>query len=79
MRIDQLQPTPTSAQPLEIPPQLLDSVLRHQSHLSSLVDSLRAAGLGEDVVAASVRTLVDSYADDLTVAIRAMMKEEHHG
>ncbi|MEB0284646.1 hypothetical protein [Sphingomonas sp. 10B4] len=79
MRIDQLQPTPTSAQPLEIPPQLLDSVLRHQSHLASLVASLRAAGLGEDVVEASVRTLVDSYADDLTVAIRAMMKEPQHG
>ncbi len=79
MRIDQLQPTPTSAQPLEIPPQLLESVLRHQSHLASLVTSLRAAGLGEDVVEASVRTLVDSYAEDLTVAIRAMMKEPQHG
>ena len=79
MRIDQLQPRPTSAAPLEIPPPLLESVLRHQSHLSALVTSLRAAGLGEDVVDASVRTLVDSYADDLTIAIRAMMKESHHG
>ena len=79
MRIDQLQPPPTSAPSLEIPPQLLESVLRHQSHLSALITSLRAAGLGEDVVDASVRTLVDSYADDLTVAIRAMMKEPHHG
>ncbi len=79
MRIDQLRPTPTSAPPLEIPPPLLESVLRHQSHLAALVASLRAAGHGEDVVDASVRTLVDGYADDLTVAIRAMMKDPHHG
>ncbi len=79
MRIDQLEPTPSSADPLEIPLELLESVRRHQSHLSALIVSLRAAGLDEDVVDASVRTLVDSYAHDLTVAIRTMMKEPHHG
>lgn len=79
MRIDQLEPTPTSADPLEIPPELLDSVLRHQTHLSALVVTLRAAGLGEDTIDASVRTLVDSYANDLTVAIHAMMKEPRRG
>lgn len=79
MRIDQLQPSPRSADPLEIPSELLESVHRHQAHLSALVVSLRAAGLGEDVVDASVRTLVDSYADDLSVAIRTMMKDPHHG
>ena len=78
MRIDQLDHTPTSAQPLEIPPELLSSVLRHQTHLSTLIASLRAAGLEEKVVDASIRTLVDSYAEDLTVAIHAMMKDPHH-
>ncbi|RYD18658.1 MAG: hypothetical protein EOP89_16815 [Lysobacteraceae bacterium] len=79
MRIDELQPSPTAAEPLEIPPELLASVQRHQAHLSALVVSLRAAGLGEDIVDASVRTLMDSYADDLTAAIRTMMKDPHHG
>ncbi len=79
VRIDQLRPIPSSAEPLEIPAELLDSVHRHQAHLTALIASLRAAGLGEDLVEASVRTLVDSYADDLTVAIRTMMKETHHG
>lgn len=79
MRIDQLQPTPSTAESLEIPAELLASVHRHQAHLFALIASLRAAGLGEDIVDASIRTLVDSYADDLTVAIRAMMKESHHG
>ena len=62
-----------------IPPELAASVARHQAHLSALIASLRAAGIDEDTVAASVRTLVDSYADDLTVAIRAMMKAPDHG
>lgn len=79
MRIDQLHPTPTAAEPLEIPAELLDSVVRHQAHLAALIASLRAAGLQEDMVEASVRTLVDSYADELTVAIRGMMKDQHHG
>ncbi|WP_277970860.1 hypothetical protein [Sphingomonas echinoides] len=79
MRIDQLEPTSSSADPFEIPSELLESVRRHQSHLSALIVSLRAAGLDDDVVDASVRTLVDSYADDLTVAIRTMMKESHNG
>jgi hypothetical protein len=79
VRIDQLKPTPSSAEPLEIPAELLESVHRHQAHLSALIASLQAAGLGQDMVDASIRTLVDSYAADLTVAIRAMMKEPRHG
>lgn len=79
VRIDQLTPAPTAAPPLEIPPQLLDSVHRHQTHLSALIGSLRAAGLSEAMVDVSIRTLVDSYAEDLTIAIRAMMQEPRHG
>jgi hypothetical protein len=78
MRIDQLQPTPTIAEPLEIPPELHDSVLRHQAHLGALLVNLRAAGLREDMIESSVRTLVDSYAVELTAAIRAMNKAHRH-
>lgn len=74
VRINELHPTPTKAEPLEIPAELLDSVVRHQNHLAALIASLRDAGLDEQTVEASVRTLVDSYADELTVAIRGMMK-----
>jgi hypothetical protein len=79
VRIDQLHPAPTAAQPLEIPAELLDSVRRHQTHLAALIASLRAAGLEEAMVDASVRALIDSYADELTAAIRAMMKETSRG
>ena len=78
MRINELHPTPTRAEPLEIPAELLDSVVRHQTHLAALISSLRDAGLDEQTVETSVRTLVDSYADELTVAIRGMMKGAHH-
>lgn len=79
MRIDQLRPTPTAAEPLEIPAELLDSVNRHQAHLTALIASLEAAGLQEDMIEASVRTLVDSYADELTRAIRAMVRDQRRG
>jgi hypothetical protein len=74
VRIDQLDPTPSGAEPLEIPPELLESVMRHQVHLAALIASMRAAGLQEDMVDISVRTLIDSYADELTIAIRGMVK-----
>jgi hypothetical protein len=76
MRIDQLHPAPTAAQPLEIPVELLASVQRHQAHLTALITSMRAAGMEGDAIDASVRILVDSYAGELTVAIRSMMQEE---
>lgn len=79
MRIDQLLPTPTSVQPLEIPAELLESVLRHQTHLAALISSFRLAGLDEATVDASVRSLIDSYADELTTAIHTMIKEPNRG
>lgn len=78
MRIDQLHPTPTAAQPLQIPPTLLASVERHQEHLKALITSMRAAGMKGDAIDASVRILVDSYADELTAAIHNMMQDERH-
>ncbi|USU07612.1 hypothetical protein NF700_10895 [Sphingomonadaceae bacterium OTU29MARTA1] len=78
MRIDQLTPTPTDAAPIEIPAELLDSVSRQQTHLARLVESLRAAGLQEAMIDTSVRSLVDSYAAELTAAIRTMSKAPDH-
>jgi len=78
MRIDQLEPTPTAAEPLEIPEELIASVHRHQEHLGALVSSMRAAGIDGDAIEASVRTLIDSYADELTTAIRNMMQDKRH-
>jgi hypothetical protein len=78
MRIDQLHPAPTAAEPLEIPTELLESVHRHQAHLGALVASMRTAGIAGDAIEASVRILVDSYADELTAVIRSMMQGENH-
>ena len=79
MRIDELEPTPTNAAPLDIPAALLASVHRHQAHLATLVASLKAAGVDEATVEASIRALVDSYADELTRAVREMIKADHRG
>lgn len=79
VRIDELKPTPSAAEPLEIPSELLSSVNRHQAHLTALVASLRAASLPDDMIETSVRALVDSYADELTSAIRAMPKVPQNG
>ena len=79
MRIDQLQPRPSAAEPLEIPAELLSSVTRHQAHLAQLITSLQAAGLRDDMIESSVRVLVDSYADELTAAIRGMAKDPQNG
>jgi hypothetical protein len=79
VRIDELEPTPSAAQPLEIPAELLSSVNRHQAHLTALVASLRAAGLPDEMIETSVRSLVDSYAYELTSAIRAMPKVPENG
>jgi hypothetical protein len=74
LRIDELEPTPTNAPPLDIPADLMESVRRHQANLAALVESLRAAGVDEAMVEASIRGLVDSYADELTRAVRQMLK-----
>lgn len=79
MRIDQLNPSPTFASAVDIPAELMDSVIRHQAHLAELIATLRGAGVSEEMVEASVRTLVDSYADELTIAIRGIVKDRHRG
>lgn len=60
----------------ELPPELQASVRRHHQNLAALVASLRAAGVDEAVVEASVRQLVDSYSVELTAAVRALVRRE---
>ncbi|UAJ12314.1 hypothetical protein [Polymorphobacter megasporae] len=62
-----------SADDPELPPELRASVQRHQKHLGVLVVSLRAAGIDEGTIEASVRQLVESYGEELTVAMRAFV------
>jgi hypothetical protein len=68
-----LASAPPHSEQEAIPPELKDSVQRHQRHLAALVESLRAAGVGEDVIEVSVAQLLDSYRDELTIAMRAMV------
>lgn len=56
-----------------IPHELQESVQRHQRHLAALVGSLRAAGVGEDMIEASVSQLLESYRNELTAAMRALV------
>lgn len=79
MHINHLRPTLSDTIPMEVPAELLDSVARHQANLMALVASLRAAGLDEDMIDTSVRTLTDSYADELTIVIRGLMRGERRG
>jgi phosphoserine phosphatase len=58
----------------ELPPELAASVKRHHQHLAALVTSLRAAGVDEDVVTASVTELVESYGRELTAAMQAVVR-----
>lgn len=62
-----------------IPHELQESVQRHQKHLAALVESLRAAGVGEDVIEASVSQLLDSYRSELTAAMRALVMAHSNG
>lgn len=62
----------------DLPPELHASLERHRQHLAALVASLRAAGISEDMIDASVRQLVDSYGIELSAALRALRKEMPH-
>jgi hypothetical protein len=68
-------PTSQRSEETTIPLALQESVLRHQKHLAALVESLRAAGVGEDMIDASVDQLLDSYRNELTAAVRVLVKD----
>lgn len=61
-----------------LPETLQASVQRHRAHLAALVQSLRSAGLPEDMIDESVRQLVDSYGAELAAALRALRKDSTH-
>jgi len=62
----------------DLPRELQASMERHRQHLAALVGSLRAAGLPEQMIDASVRQLVDSYGVELSAALRALRKDMPH-
>jgi cell division FtsZ-interacting protein ZapD len=66
---------PGELEQLTVPAELQESVERHQRHLAALVQSLRAAGVDETVIEASVSQLLESYRDELTAAMRALVLE----
>jgi hypothetical protein len=68
-------PTSQRSEETTIPLALQESVLRHQKHLAALVESLRAAGVVEDMIDASVDQLLDSYRNELTAAVRVLVKD----
>ena len=45
----------------------------------ALVESLRAAGVGDDVIEASVSQLLDSYRNELTAAMRTLVMADSNG
>ena len=66
----------TRLEQISVPQELQASVERHQRHLAALVESLRAAGVGEEVIEASVGQLLNSYRDELTAAMRSLILEK---
>ena len=62
-----------------MPAALAASIQRHRAHLAQLVASLRAAGIAEAQVEASVNTLIASYRAELMVALKSWMKANHDG
>jgi hypothetical protein len=63
---------------LEIPIELRASLLRHEQHLAQLVSTLQAAGLSAEMIDASVSQLVESYREELVLAIHGMVGMPPH-
>lgn len=78
MLVSEADPAGRAPDRSSLPPELQASVWRHQEHLRALVVSLRAAGVDESVVEASVKQLVSSYALELTAALQALVCGQGH-
>ena len=59
---------------LEIPEPLQQSLARHRDHLAQFVMSLRSAGLSETQIEMSVSVMVESYKQELLLAIKALVR-----
>ena len=59
---------------LEIPEALQSSLDRHRESLARLIVSLQSAGISEEQIEMSVSVVVASYKDELTRAIKMMMR-----
>ena len=59
---------------LSVPPALQAGIDRHRTHLAQLVITLRAAGVPEAQVAASVATLSASYRTELIQVLKSLSK-----
>lgn len=59
---------------LQIPPELEASLQRHREHLAQLVTTLRSAGVDEAQIEESVSVIVASYKDELTHAMKRLMR-----
>lgn len=68
-----LHPLPLLPEEAGLPTELQASVRRHYKHLTALVESLRAAGVDEAIVASSVQQLLESYGVELTAAMKALV------
>jgi hypothetical protein len=68
---------PDAALGLDIPPSLQASIDRHRDHLAQLAATLRAAGMPDAQIEASVNTLVASYRAELIEVLKSLMKGKH--
>jgi 2-iminoacetate synthase ThiH len=60
-----------------IPAALRPSVERHQANLARLMESLKAAGMSDTMIETAVTTLVDSYRQELTAAIKTLSAQHN--
>jgi hypothetical protein len=65
----------TAQDPEALPPQIALSMERHKARVAELVASLRSAGMPEDAILTSVRSVVASYEQELLAALSALKEE----
>jgi len=67
---------PDPAMGLNVPPALAASINRHRAHVEQLATSLRAAGMPDAQIEASVSVLIASYRSELIPALKSLMKAD---
>ena len=56
--------------PTSLPPGIISSIERHKARVAELVTALRGAGMSDDIIDSSVRSVVASYEQELVKALR---------